>query len=120
MAAVPRLAPEALAGGRARPRHHGTLDVARALVALPRNVWLHPDTGHSILAGLGRFCPWVRHGDTCAAIGKTDDILTVEFHEAVFLPPQQEISNVGAFSEVRQAPNAPSHGARPYNLFGVR
>ena len=52
---------------------------------------LHPETGHPILAGLGRFGPWVPHGDTYASIGEDDDVLTVELNGAVSLLAEKEI-----------------------------
>ena len=41
-----------------------TLDVARGLLALPREVGINPASGWAITAGLGRFGPWLRHGRT--------------------------------------------------------
>ena len=34
-----------------------TLDLARALLALPRKVGVHPESGETILAGIGRYGP---------------------------------------------------------------
>ncbi len=43
-------------------RHSGcagvTLEVAQQLLALPREVGLHPETGKKITAGIGRFGPY--------------------------------------------------------------
>ncbi len=88
-AAAPHLPPEVEARGRSLPLYHGTLDVVRVLLALPRDVRLHPETGHAILAALERSGPWVRHGDTDTSIGENDDMLTVDFNEAVSLLPQR-------------------------------
>ena len=61
-----------------------TLDAALALLALPREVGVHPVSGERILAGIGRYGPWLRHGHIYAAIPEDDDVLTV--------PPRTEIS----------------------------
>ena len=53
------------------------LDAALALLALPREVGIHPETGAPILAGIGRYGPWLRHGHIYAAIPDDDDVLSV-------------------------------------------
>src|SRR5437588_7941964 len=47
------------------------VDLARALglLSLPREVGKHPDDGEPILAGVGRFGPYVQHGKTYANLG---------------------------------------------------
>jgi DNA topoisomerase-1 len=52
-----------------------TLEKALALLALPREVAKHPESGEPILAGIGRYGPYVQHGKTYANIDKDDDIL---------------------------------------------
>ena len=67
------------------------LDTAFALLALPREVGVHPGSGQPILAGIGRFGPWVRHGATYAAIPDGEDVLTVGINRAVALLADREI-----------------------------
>ena len=68
-----------------------TLDSALALLALPREVGLHPASGEPILAGLGRFGPWLRHGHLYAAIPDDDDVLTVGLNRAVVVLAEKEV-----------------------------
>ncbi len=61
------------------------LDTALLLLSLPREVARHPETGEPILAGIGRFGPYVQHGKTYANIGKDDDVLTIGANRAIDL-----------------------------------
>ena len=67
-----------------------TADVARALLALPREVGVHPASGKMILAGIGRFGPWLRHGRTYVSLPPTDDVLTIGLNRAVMLIAEKE------------------------------
>ena len=67
------------------------LDLARRLLALPREVGRHPDTGQPILAGIGRYGPWLRHEDTYAAIPADEDVLAIGINRAVALITDKEI-----------------------------
>ena len=71
----------------------GDVDRALALrlLALPREVGRHPETGGPILAGIGRYGPWVRHGETWAAIPEGEDVLEVGINRAVALIADKEI-----------------------------
>lgn len=61
------------------------LEKALKLLALPREVGLHPETGQPILAGIGRFGPYLKHGDAYKSIGKDDDVLEIGLNRAVVL-----------------------------------
>ena len=61
------------------------LDRALRLLSLPREVGKHPEDGEPILAGIGRFGPYVKHGKTYANIGDDEDILTIGLNRAVTL-----------------------------------
>ena len=67
------------------------LDQARRLLALPREVGPHPETGEPILAGIGRYGPWLRHGETYRAIPEDDDVLTVGINRAVMLIAEKDV-----------------------------
>jgi DNA topoisomerase-1 len=63
------------------------LDLERALglLSLPREVGRHPDDGEPIVAGVGRFGPYVQHGKTYANLSAGDDVLGVGLNRAVTL-----------------------------------
>jgi DNA topoisomerase-1 len=63
------------------------VDLARALglLALPREVGKHPEDGEPIMAGVGRFGPYVQHGKTYANLDTGDDVLAVGLNRAVTL-----------------------------------
>ncbi|HYS47142.1 MAG TPA: type I DNA topoisomerase, partial [Xanthobacteraceae bacterium] len=63
------------------------IDLARALglLSLPREVGRHPESGESILAGVGRFGPYVQHGKTYASLEAGDDVLAISLNRAVTL-----------------------------------
>ena len=62
-----------------------TPEVARALLALPRTVGTHPETGKAILAGIGRYGPWLKHGAAYVALPEDEDVLAVGLNRAVAL-----------------------------------
>jgi len=64
-----------------------SVDLERALklLALPKPVATHPESGEPILVGIGRFGPYVQHGKTYANLGKDDDVLEVGANRAIDL-----------------------------------
>jgi DNA topoisomerase-1 len=61
------------------------LERALALLSLPREVGKHPETGEPIVAGIGRYGPYVQHGSTYANLEPDDDVLAVGLNRAVAL-----------------------------------
>ncbi len=62
-----------------------TLEQALNLLALPREVGKHPESGEPILANIGRFGPYVQHGKTFANLPAGEDVLTIGINRAVDL-----------------------------------
>ncbi len=62
-----------------------TLEDAIGLLSLPREVARHPESKEAILAGIGRFGPYVLHGKTYANIGKDENILEIGGNRAIDL-----------------------------------
>jgi len=59
------------------------LDQALSLGALPKNLGKHPDTSEEIIAGVGRFGPYLKHQGKFTSLPKSYDVLTVSLDEAV-------------------------------------
>nr|MDJ0845077.1 type I DNA topoisomerase [Crocosphaera sp.] len=70
-----------------------TIEMAVGLLALPRLLGTHPETGAKIKASLGRFGPYVVHdqgkeGKDYRSLKKEDDVLTVTLERALELLAQ--------------------------------
>jgi DNA topoisomerase-1 len=61
------------------------LDTALKLLALPREIGRHPDDQEPILAGIGRYGPYVQHGRIYANLEAGDDILAIGLNRAIAL-----------------------------------
>src|SRR5947209_19403207 len=61
------------------------LNTALGLLSLPRDVGLHPETGESITASIGRFGPYLKHGSAFTSLAADDDVLTIGLNRAVTL-----------------------------------
>jgi DNA topoisomerase-1 len=62
-----------------------TLETALKLLALPRTLGTHPESGQPVTASQGRFGPYVKHGDEYRSLDSTDDLLTIELPRALEL-----------------------------------
>ena len=81
-----------------------TLEKALALLSLPREVAKHPTSGEPIVAGIGRFGPYVQHGKTYANIGRDDDVLEIGANRAIDLIITKEHGGGGASRFGQAAP----------------
>lgn len=62
-----------------------TLEQALALLSLPRTLGTHPETGHPVLVGNGRYGPYVAHAGEYRSLKKTDDALSLTLERALEL-----------------------------------
>jgi DNA topoisomerase-1 len=64
-----------------------SIDIAQALrlLSLPREVGLHPEDGEPILAGIGRYGPYVQHGKTYANLPNAEEVFEIGLNRAVTL-----------------------------------
>ncbi len=63
------------------------IDLKRALqlLSLPREIGRHPEDGEPIVAGIGRYGPYVQHGKTYANLESPEEVFTLGLNRAVTL-----------------------------------
>jgi DNA topoisomerase-1 len=61
------------------------MEMALKLLSLPREVGLDPETGKPIVAGFGRFGPYVSSDGAYASLDSPEDVFTVGLNRAVVL-----------------------------------
>ncbi len=65
--------------------HEVDFERALKLLALPRDVGKHPETGNMIKAGIGRYGPFVLHDGLYANMESVEDVFTIGINHAVTL-----------------------------------
>ncbi len=65
----------------------GLIDLEKALqlLALPREIGMHPETGKPITSAIGRYGPYVAHDGTYAKLTGSEEVFTVGLNRAVSL-----------------------------------
>src|SRR5690606_12180918 len=58
------------------------LEKALRLLSLPREVGTHPEDGKPVLAGLGRFGPYLKHGSTYANLSDANELFEIGLNRA--------------------------------------
>ncbi len=96
-----------------------TLESALRLLALPREVGPHPEGGEPIVAAIGRFGPYIRHGKDFRSLAADDDVLTVGLNRAVSLLAEPRKSGRGVRTPLKNVGNHPDDGA-PIALYSGR
>jgi DNA topoisomerase-1 len=97
-----------------------TLADAIKLLELPRELGPHPESGQPVLAGLGRFGPYVKHGDDYRSLVAEDDVFTVGLDRALtlFSEPKKAGRQQAARRVIRQI--EPTDGGRALQLLEGR
>ncbi len=93
-----------------------TLDLALRLLALPRLVGEHPESGEPIRAGLGRYGPYVVQKRDFRSLAPGDNLFTIGLERALELlsAPKR-----GARTRIREVGKHPEDGA-PIEMFNGR
>jgi DNA topoisomerase I len=84
----PKKKPKRVSIPKEVPLANVSLDMALKLVALPRDIGLHPDTGKKIIAGIGPYGPYIKHENNFKSIPKSDSIFDIDLPRAVELLAQ--------------------------------
>lgn len=74
-----------------------TLELALSLLALPRELGKHPDTGKPIVVNNGKFGPYILHDGKFTTLPASEDLLTIGINRAVEVlsqAPQKGAANV--------------------------
>ncbi len=58
------------------------LEIALKLKELPKSLGLNPDTGLMMILGIGRFGPYIKHGDEFVSVPKGQQILEIDLQHA--------------------------------------
>jgi DNA topoisomerase I len=101
-----------------------TMEIAVGLLALPRSLGVHPETGSKIQANLGRFGPYVVHdqgkvGKDYRSLKKEDDVLTITLGRALELllePKAGRGRSKASATPIRELGAHPEDG-EPVNIY---
>ena len=82
-----------------------TLEKALALLALPRQVGMHPSENEMILAGLGRYGPYLQMGKMYANLPSIEDVFEIQMNRAVAVIDEKKAGGgKGRFGRAAPAP----------------
>lgn len=91
-----------------------TLELALKLLALPREIGIHTESQKPVLAGLGRFGPYLLHDGKYARLASTDEALSIGINDAVIRLAQPKRGRGGqprgAPKALRELGNHPANG----------
>ena len=85
------------------------LEKGLQLLRLPREVGLHPEDGQMILAGIGRYGPFVQHAGTYANLSGADEVFEVGLNRAVSLLAEKRAGGAGRRGEAAALKDLGAH-----------
>jgi DNA topoisomerase-1 len=94
-----------------------TLETALKLLALPRDLGAHPETGKKVNAAIGRFGPYVSHDGNFKSIPKDESVFDITLERAVAL--LKEPKSFGARGALKVLGKHPADG-QPVALYSGR
>jgi DNA topoisomerase-1 len=81
-----------------------TLETALRLLSLPRGIGLHPEDGVPVESNIGRFGPYVKHGDDFRSLESEEQVFKIPLDEAVELLRQPKRGRKRLFGAAKAAP----------------
>ncbi|HET7834064.1 MAG TPA: type I DNA topoisomerase [Gallionella sp.] len=75
------------------PLEQADLATALKLLALPRELGVHPESGKKVIVNIGRFGPYIGHDGKFKSIPRTDNIFDIGLERAVELLAQARAGN---------------------------
>jgi DNA topoisomerase-1 len=87
------------------------LEKALRLLKLPREVGVHPEDGQPILAGIGRYGPFVQHNGTYANLSNVDEVFEVGLNRAVAVLAEKRAGGAGRRGEAQALKELGAHPA---------
>jgi DNA topoisomerase-1 len=87
------------------------LEKGLRLLRLPREVGAHPEDNQPILAGIGRFGPFVLHAGTYANLSGADEVFEVGLNRAVTLLAEKRAGGAGRRGEATALKDLGAHPA---------
>jgi DNA topoisomerase-1 len=98
---------------------HIDLERALALLALPREVGLHPETGKPIVAGFGRYGPYVHHDGKYASLSAPEEVFEIGINRAVSVLAEKAANRrPRASSVIKELGDHPELGGKVQVLSG--
>jgi DNA topoisomerase-1 len=91
---------------KSKPLSEVDLEYARKLLSLPRALGTDPKTGEEVVAGLGRYGPYVRRGKTFGNLNNEEQMFTVELAEAIEIVEQKEKGGRRVLKELGEHPES--------------
>ena len=85
------------------------------LLSLPREIGLHPEDGATVESNIGRFGPYVKHGDDFRSLEAEEQVFAITLDEAVELLRQPKRPRKRSFGAAKAAP-LKELGANPSGL----
>jgi DNA topoisomerase-1 len=87
------------------------LEKGLRLLRLPREVGAHPEDGAMIVAGIGRYGPFVQHNGTYANLSTAEEVFDVGLNRAVTLLAEKRAAGPGRRAEAAALKDLGAHPA---------
>lgn len=95
-------------------------EMALALLSLPRAVGDHPETGKPILAGNGRYGPYLQHDGKYARLESTSDLFEIGLNRAVTVIAEAKTKGRGNTSKALRELGPHPEDEKPVNVMEGR